>query len=211
MRRRPRIKSLPTTGVNLFLFRRTSARVCLFLAVVFLYFAGPLRAEKIAEIHPQGYVTDLAGVVDEETKARIEALCTEVEQKTGAQIAVVTVKSLDDQPIENYAHDLFKAIGIGDKKDNRGLLILLSPSEHQYRIEVGRGLEPVIVDARAGDIGRAMVPLLRRSDASGAVGQAVRQSAEIISAHRGGPLRPFPRPHPRANPASRPRRVELSL
>ena len=158
MRGQPRIKGLPTTGDNLFLFRCKSDRVCLFLAALSLVLGAPLRAEKIADIHPQGYVTDLAGVVDEETKARIEALCTEVDQKTGAQIAVVTVKSLDDQPIENYAHDLFHAVGIGDKKDNRGLLILLSPSEHQYRIEVGRGLEPVIVDARAGDIGRAMVP-----------------------------------------------------
>jgi len=164
-----------------------------------LFLAAPLRAEKIADIHPQGYVADLAGVLDEESKARIEALCTEVEQKTGAQIVVITVKSLDDQPIENYAHDLFKSIGIGNKKDNRGLLILLSPSEHQYRIEVGRGLEPVIVDARAGDIGRAMVPLLRRSDASGAVEQAVRQSAGIIAADRGVTLTGLPSYQPRNN------------
>ena len=164
-----------------------------------MFLAAPLRAEKIADIHPQGYVADLAGVLDEETKARIEALCTEVEQKTGAQIVVITVKSLDDQPIENYAHDLFKSIGIGNKKDNRGLLILLSPSEHQYRIEVGRGLEPVIVDARAGDIGRAMVPLLRQSDASGAVEQAVRQSAGIIAADRGVTLTGLPRYQPRNN------------
>jgi uncharacterized protein len=190
MRRGPRIKGLPNTGVNLvFLFRRITARgfllAPLLLAALSLILAVPVRAESIASIHPQGYVTDLAGVVDEETTARIEALCTEVDQKTGAQIAVVTVKSLDDQPIENYAHDLFKAIGIGDKKDNRGLLILLSPSEHQYRIEVGRGLEPVIVDARAGDIGRAMVPLLRQGDTSGAIEGAVNQSAQLIAADRG--------------------------
>ena len=160
--------------------------------------AAPLRAEKIADIHPQGYVTDLAGVVDEETKGRIEELCTEVEQKTGAQIAVITVKSLDDQPIENYAHDLFHALGIGDKKDNRGLLILLSPSEHQYRIEVGRGLEPVIVDARAGDIGRGMVPLLRQGDPSGAIEQAVQQSAQIIAADRGVALTGLPKYQPRS-------------
>jgi uncharacterized protein len=200
MRSRPRIKSLPTTGVNLFLSRRTPARIWLFLAALSFYLALPLRAEKIADIHPQGYVTDLAGVVDEETTARIEALCTEVDQKTGAQIAVVTVKSLEDQPIENYAHDLFKAIGIGDKKDNRGLLLLLSPSEHQYRIEVGRGLEPVIVDARAGDIGRGMVPLLRRGDTSGAIERAVQQSAQIIAADRGVTLTNLPRYQPRSHP-----------
>jgi len=193
MRRGPRIKGLLTTGVNLFLLRRTSARICLFLAALSLFPAATLNAEKISDIHPQGYVTDLAGVIDEETKARIEALCTEVEQKTGAQIAIVTVKSLDDQPIENYAHDLFKAMGIGDKKDRRGLLILLSPSEHQYRIEVGRGLEPVIVDARAGDIGRSMVPLLHQGDTSGAIEQAVGQAAQIIAADRGVTLTGLPK------------------
>jgi uncharacterized protein len=181
----------------LFPLLRTTARVCLVLAAFSFFLAVPLRAEKIGDVHPQGYVTDLAGVVDEETTARIEALCTEVDQKTGAQIAVVTVKSLDDQPIENYAHDLFKAIGVGNKKDNRGLLILLSPSEHQYRIEVGRGLEPVIVDARAGDIGRGMVPLLRQGDTSGAIEQAVRQSAQIIAADRGITLTGLPKYQPR--------------
>ncbi len=200
MRRWPRIKSLPTTGVNLFLSLRKSAQILLFLAAFPLLLAAPLRAEKVSEIHLQGYVTDLAGVIDEETTASIEALCTEVDQKTGAQIAVVTVKSLDDQPIENYAHDVFNAAGIGNKKDDRGLLILLSPSEHQYRIEVGRGLEPVIVDARAGDIGRAMVPLLRQGDTSGAIEEAVRQSAQLIAADRGVTLTGLPKYQPRRDP-----------
>lgn len=200
MRLKPRIKGLLTTGVDLFPLRRTSVRVCLFLVAFSLILAAPLRAEKIADIHPESYVTDLAGVVDEETKGRIEELCTEVDQKTGAQIAVVTVKSLDDQPIENYAHDLFKAMGIGDKKDNRGLLILLSPSEHQYRIEVGRGLEPVIVDAKAGDIGRAMVPLLRQGDPSGAIELAVGQAARIIAADRGVTLTGLPKDQERRAP-----------
>lgn len=184
----------------MFLSHRTTARACLLLAATFLLATAGLHAEKIPSIHVQGYVTDLAGVVDAETKAGIEELCTEVEQKTGAQIAVVTVQSLDDQPIENYAHDLFKSLGIGDKKDNRGLLILLSPSEHQYRIEVGRGLEPVIVDARAGDIGRGMVPLLRQGNTSGAIAQAVWQSAQIIAADRGVTLTGLPKYKPKATP-----------
>ncbi len=52
-------------------------------------------AEKIPDIRPQGYVTDLAQVIDPATKAKLETLCAEVEQKTGAQIAVVTVNSLE--------------------------------------------------------------------------------------------------------------------
>ena len=94
----------------------------------------------------------------------METICAEVQQKTGAQIAVVTVNSLDGESKEDYAADLYKQLGVGPKKDNRGVLVLLAPSERQYRIEVGYGLEPVINDARAGDIGRAMVPDLRQQD-----------------------------------------------
>jgi len=157
-----------------------------------------LAAEKIASIHPTSYVTDLAGVVDSDTSARIEALCTEVEEKTGAQIVVVTVKSLDNQDVDNYGHDLFKALGVGDKKDKRGILILLAVNDHRYRVEVGYGLESVIVDAKAGDIGRSMVPLLRQGDPSGAVETAVQQVARLIAADRGVTLTGLPRYQPRS-------------
>ena len=106
-------------------------------AVLSLTLGSLASAEKITDIRPQGYVTDLAGVIDANTRARLEALCTEVEQKTGAQIAVVTVKSLNGKSREDYAADLYKSLGVGSKKSNRGVLLLLAPSERQYRIEVG--------------------------------------------------------------------------
>jgi uncharacterized protein len=137
-------------------------------------------AEKISDIHPVNYVTDLAGVIDAPTAARVNAVAGDVERKTGAQIAVVTVNSLEDRPVEDYAVDLFKHLGIGHK-DDRGVLLLLAPTERQYRIEVGYGLEPVINDARAGDIGRAMVPYLRQNDYSSGVELAVGRLATYIA------------------------------
>ena len=142
-------------------------------------------AEKIADIQPMGYVTDLAQVITPATKVKIEALCTEVEQKTGAQIAVVTVRSLEGQTKEDYAVDLYKHLGIGSKKNNRGVLLLIAPTERQYRIEVGYGLEPVINDARAGDIGRAMLPSLRSGDYSAAALLGVSSLAQLIAADKG--------------------------
>lgn len=139
-------------------------------------------AEKIADIKAQGFVTDLAGVIQPETRQKIETLCAEVQQKTGAQIAVVTVKSLDGETKEDYAVDLYKHLGVGPKKDNRGVLLLIAPNDRQYRIEVGYGLEPVINDARAGDIGREMVPYLRQSDYSKAAMLAVTRIAQMIAA-----------------------------
>src|SRR5215467_12475501 len=111
-------------------------RIALLLCAAALA-AVSASAEDIKSIHPEGYVTDLAGVVGTNKKASLEALCTELEQKTGAQLAVVTVRSLDGESVESYAVDLFKQFGIGAKRDNRGVLLLLAPNDRKYRIEVG--------------------------------------------------------------------------
>ncbi len=114
-------------------------------------------------------------------EASLEALCTEVEQKTGAQMAIVTVRTLDGEDVDYYAADLFKQLGVGSKKSDRGVLLLLAPNDRKYRIEVGYGLEPVINDARAGDAGRAMVPFLRQGDYGDAVEIAAWQLAKYIA------------------------------
>jgi uncharacterized protein len=152
------------------------------LHCLLLFSASFCAAEDVTKIHPSGYVSDLAGVIAPEAKTRLEALCAEVEQKTGAQMAIVTVQSLDGESVENYAVNLFKQFGVGSKKDSRGVLLLVAPNERKYRIEVGYGLEPVINDARAGDTGRAMVPFLRQRDYGKAAEVAAWQLANYIAA-----------------------------
>jgi len=155
---------------------RTALLLCLLL-----FSASFCAAEDIKKIHPTGYVSDLAVVISPDAKTRLEALCAEVEQKTGTQMAIVTVQSLDGESVENYAVDLFKQLGVGSKKDNRGVLLLVAPNERKYRIEVGYGLEPVINDARAGDAGRAMVPYLRQRDYGKAAEVGAWQLAKYIA------------------------------
>src|SRR5713101_4602399 len=161
--------------------RKISLIPAVLLPCLLLFSASFCAAEDIKKIHPTGYVSDLAGVIRPEAKERLEALCAEVEQKTGAQMAIVTVQSLEGESVENYAVDLFKQLGVGSKKDNRGVLLLVAPNERKYRIEVGYGLEPVINDARAGDAGRAMVPFLRANDYGTATVAATRQLANYIA------------------------------
>jgi uncharacterized protein len=148
--------------------------------------------EKINDIQPQGYVTDLAQVIDPATRQKIELLGTELQQKTGAQLAVVTVNSLEGQAREDYAADLYKHLGVGSKKDDRGVLILIAPKDRQYKIEIGYGLEPVINDARAGDVGRDMVPDLRKSDYSAAALVGATGVAQFIAADAGVQLTGIP-------------------
>ena len=151
------------------------------LPCLLLFSASFCVAEDLKKIHPSGYVSDLAGVIRPEARTRLEALCAELEQKTGTQMAIVTVQSLEGESVENYGVDLFKQLGVGSKKDNRGVLLLVAPTERKYRIEVGYGLEPVINDARAGDAGRAMVQFLRQNDYGKAAEVAAWQLAKYIA------------------------------
>ena len=145
-------------------------------------------AEDIKKIQPTGYVTDLANVLTPQAKAQLEALCTELEQKTGAQMAIVTVHSLEGEEAQVYANKLFKQLGVGSKKDGRGVLLLVAPDEHHYWTEVGYGLEPVINDARAGDAGRAMVPYFKQGDYSAGIQAGAWQLAKYIADDRNATL-----------------------
>jgi uncharacterized protein len=188
----------------------TRSRPPLF-CIFFLLFLGvsSASADDISNISPTGYVTDLAGVIPQSTRQRLETLGTELQQKTGAQMAIVTVKSLDNRPIEDYAVDLFKHLGVGSKKENSGVLLLLAPNDRKYRIEVGYGIEPIINDARAGDVGRAMVPFLRQNDFGSAVEVAAWQLAKYIADDRGVTLSGQPPARPIAN-TSRGRGLPIS-
>jgi uncharacterized protein len=144
-----------------------------------------------APAHPQrrflpaiGWISDFANVLDSDTQRRLTILLQEVDQKTHARIAVVTVESLAGVPIENYTTSLFNEWGIGYKGDNRGVLILLATSDQEWRIEVSRGLGSLLPNERVGRIGGKMVSDLQHHDYSRAVLGATDEIATIIAADR---------------------------
>jgi uncharacterized protein len=163
---------------------RSFTRHFLFIFLSFAFaFSAP--AENIKDIHPTGYVTDLAGIIRADSKTRLEDLCTEVQQKTGAQMAIVTVRSLEGETAEQYGNELFKQLGVGGKKDDRGVLVLVAPTERKYWTEVGYGLEPVINDARAGDAGRLMRSYFLQGNYSAGIEAAAWTLAKFIADDRG--------------------------
>jgi uncharacterized protein len=158
------------------------AAACLSL----LFFASvAARAEKTDQLKPQGYVNDFAGVLGPSAKAQLAALCTEVDQKAHAQIAIVTVKTLDGVPVEDFTIDLATKWGVGPKQSSSGVMILLAVNDRAYRIEVGYGLEPILPDGKVGGFFREAVPLLRSSDYDGALMLVTRRVADVIAADRG--------------------------
>jgi uncharacterized protein len=159
---------------------RTSAIVWLLLGV-----SAWTSAEPVASLQPTNYVNDFAGVLDAATQARLNELCHEVEQKAQAQIAVVTVKSLDGQDVVSYAVALYQKWGIGKKGSDRGVLILLATEDHKYWTTVGYGLEAILPDGKVGGFGREAVPILKTGNYSAAVTLLTTRVASVIAQDAG--------------------------
>ncbi len=168
--------------------RRVSRALAISVALLLLIgfcCAAPARAENPKNLKPQGYVNDFAGVLSAGAKEKLTALCQEVDQKAAAQIAIVTVRSLDGAEAADYAVNLAEQWGVGPKKKDRGILILLAPNDHKYFVTVGYGLEPILPDGKVGGFGREMLPLLRQNDYSGALLLLTQRIANVIAQDRG--------------------------
>ncbi len=110
-------------------------------------------------------VNDLAGLLDSGTRARLEERLAEYEQRTGHQLALLTVPSLEGDPIEDLSIRVVEAWQLGDAERDDGLLLLVAVAERSVRIEVGYGLEGEIPDAIVARIIRGEItPAFRRGD-----------------------------------------------
>lgn len=108
------------------------------------------------------YVYDGAQVLSEETEQYILKNSRELDSKTGAQIVVVTIPSLEGEALEEYATDLFRQWGIGAAEKNNGLLLLCTVEDRQFRVEVGYGLEGDLPDGKTGRMQDTyIIPLLK--------------------------------------------------
>jgi uncharacterized protein len=152
------------------------------LAIFFCAFALALDTSKLK---PSGYVNDFAHAIDARSAAEIETYCGNVERATGAQFAIVTVDTLDDEPVEDVANRLFTQWGIGKKGTDEGLLVLLAIKDHKNRVEVGYGLEPIVPDGFAGGVLRGIRPILRQGNYGGALLAAAQQFGQRIAQAKG--------------------------
>jgi uncharacterized protein len=102
--------------------------------------------------NPPRLVNDLANVIPPDEEASLERKLVAYDDSTSNQIVVVTIRTLDEYPIEEYALKIFRDWGIGNKTTNNGVLILAVIDDRQIRIEVGYGLEGAIPDITANQI-----------------------------------------------------------
>ncbi|MDE2163741.1 MAG: TPM domain-containing protein [Alphaproteobacteria bacterium] len=112
-----------------------------------------------------GRVVDDAGILSQDTQEKLTSLLAAMEQQTGDQIVVVTVKSLQGYDIDTYGYQLGRAWGIGQKGKNNGVVITIAPNEHKVRIDPGYGLEGQLTDAQSAlIIQNTMLPYFRKGD-----------------------------------------------
>jgi uncharacterized protein len=145
---------------------KASTKSALFLYAAFAWLivcagVSPVCAQKLQFPPATGHVNDLAKLLDAGTKQQLETMLLNFEQRTGAQIAVATVPSLQGREVEDYANELYRAWGIGAKSGehkDKGALLLIAPNERKSRLEVGYGLEGDLPDGLAGEMVRRMRP-----------------------------------------------------
>jgi len=131
---------------------------------------------------PQGWVNDFAGVISSGYKDKLAVLIGELEEKTAAEIAVVTIDSISPYDEKEYARLLFDNWRPGKKGKDNGVLILLAIKERRWRIETGYGLEGILPDGLGGEIGRNyMVPYFKEGKYSEGLYYGVAAIAKVIA------------------------------
>ncbi len=143
---------------------------------------------------PARYVVDLAGVVDDAMETRLNGYLQELEQKTTAQLVILTINQLGGESIEDFsiriAHDKWK---LGQKGKDNGVLFLISLKDRKYRIEVGYGLEGVLPDSLVGSLGRnVLVPYFKKGDYSNGIFATAIVMANTIAKDSGVKIEGMP-------------------
>jgi uncharacterized protein len=129
-----------------------------------------------------GRIVDQANIIPAEVRSRIEPKLADLEAKSGIQLVVVTVGSLEGQDIEPYANELFRAWKLGEKTKNNGVLFLIAPNERRVRIEAGYGLEGTLTDALSKVIiTNAVAPRFKTGDFGDGIARGVDDIITVLT------------------------------
>jgi uncharacterized protein len=160
------------------------ARVLIFLSLLFLtgLCAGVAPAAEPSFPALTGRVVDDAHILDPAARAAIERKLAGFETKSGRQIVVATLPSLQGYEIEDYGYRLGRQWGIGQKGSNNGALLIVAPNERRVRIEVGYGLEGTLTDAVSRlIIENGILPRFRVGDFTGGIQRGVDDIVQVLS------------------------------
>lgn len=189
---------------------RNKLLVLIAAAVLFLN-AAIVPAEVAVPDKPLNHVVDLAGIIDANFEAGLNRYLLELEQKTTAQMVVLTVRDLEGEDIFDtslhIAHDKWK---LGQKGKDNGVLLMISLNDRKYWTQVGYGLEGVLPDSLTGSIGRQyLVPNFKKGDYSTGITAAAIAMINVIAVEAGVEITGMPKLRNRSGGAQR-RKLTLS-
>mgnify|MGYP002777027209 CR=1 FL=1 len=145
-----------------------------FLALVLALLALPAAAQTFPKL--TGRVVDQANLLDPAREAALSARLEALERKTGRQLVVATLGSLEGRPIEDYGYRLGREWGIGSAEKDDGVLLIVAPNERRVRIETGYGARVFLTDAMSSVIIRnAILPRFREGDFAGGIEAGVTE------------------------------------
>jgi uncharacterized protein len=131
--------------------------------------------------HQSQHVTDQTGTLTAEQIAALEAPLVALEQRKGAQVAILVVGSTGEQALEDYSLAVAEANKLGRAKPDDGLLLLVAKDDRKARIEVGYGLEGAVTDAMASRIIREyLAPKFRNNDYYGGLSDAEGALVKLV-------------------------------
>ncbi|MCC6766954.1 MAG: TPM domain-containing protein [Deltaproteobacteria bacterium] len=152
------------------------------LAFVLAFAAWRAEAAPAPLPTPLGFVSDFAGVIDGATKARLAARIGELKEKTGSEIAVVTLATTRPDPVPERAVRLAEAWKPGGRDKDNGVLFLVAVEDREMFIATGYGIEGALPDGLVGEIrDRTIVPKFRSGDLAGGIEAGVDRMAAIIA------------------------------
>jgi len=176
---------------------------CILVFFTFFLCGSTALAEDVQIPAPVGdiYVQDFASVLSETERAELINLGRSIEDQTTAQVAVLTVETIGDRTIEEFANEAFRQYGIGSEKEDNGVLLVIAMNERKIRIEVGYGLEGRIPDGKAGRIlDEYAITYLKKQQPNKAVLETYKAIANEVFAEYGieggGQAEPAPDPSP---------------
>jgi uncharacterized protein len=170
-------------------------RQVLNLAAVILIISAPaaLCFGKANLPMPRHYVEDYANVINDSQERSLNGILKELEQKTGAQYIVLTVKTTQGIPIQQFSIELTDKWKLGQKGKDNGMLFVLAAADRKYWFNTGYGLEGFITDQYCGQIGRdVLVPFLKKENYGEGIYQANLQIVQKIAAQSGVALTGMP-------------------
>lgn len=163
-------------------WRTTTVRLRAAAFVAFALLATAVAVGAVTYPQLSGRIVDQANIISADANRSLETKLADLEAKSGIQLVVATVRSLEGQEIEPYANGLFRTWQLGEKAKNNGVLLLVAPNERRVRIEVGYGLEGTLTDALSKVIiTNAITPRFKAGDFSDGIVRGVDDIITVLT------------------------------